>query len=46
MVMHDYIRALAGQVKRDGTAEPFGCAGDQSDFSTELAGIRIGGRHR
>ena len=46
MVMHDYVRAVAGEVQRDGTAQAFGRAGDQSDFSSEVAGIRIGGWHR
>lgn len=44
--MDNYIRAFSGEVQRDGAAQAFGRAGDQSDFSTELAGIRLGGRHR
>ena len=44
--MNNYISAFAGEMQRDGTSQAFGCACDQSDFSTEFAAIRIGGRHR
>ena len=46
MEMDDYVGAFAGEVQRDGTAQTFGRTGDQSDFASELAAIRIGGRHR
>jgi hypothetical protein len=45
MEMDDYIRAFAGEVQRDGTAQAFGGTGYQSDFSGEVAAIRIRGRH-
>ena len=44
--MDNYVRAFAGEVQRDGSAQAFGSAGDESDFSAELAAIGIGGGHR
>jgi hypothetical protein len=43
--MHYYVGAVAGEVQGDGTAQAFGRAGDQSDFSIQLAAIGIGGWH-
>jgi hypothetical protein len=43
----DYdIGTFAGEVESDGSAEAFGCTGDQSDFSSEVAAVGIGGGHR
>ena len=44
--MDDNIRALFGQVQRDGAAQAFGRAGNQGDLSSEFGSVRIGGRHR
>jgi hypothetical protein len=37
MEMDNYVSAFAGKVQGDGAAKAFCCAGDQGDFSTEVA---------
>src|SRR5207247_456998 len=42
-VIHDDRRAFGGQVLRDGSADAFGCAGDDSDLAGEFFGICVHG---
>lgn len=46
MKMDDDIGAVLRQVKCDGAAQALARTGNQGNLSSEVGGIRIGGRHR